>query len=142
MAESILMSPVYAGHKMTAMKETADWWFSPAGDSMIARMARTGVAVTPTLAAYQEFAREKGASEQVHAGRMRTLGYQKQLVFRFHRAGIPILAGSDFADKDWTVRPGSSLLEEIRLLEEAGLSRDEARAAASTNIVRWITQKP
>jgi hypothetical protein len=100
------------------------------------------VAVTPTLAAYQEFAREQGASEQAKAGRLRSLEAQKKLVLKFHRAGIPILAGSDFADKDWTVRPGSSLLEEIKLLEEAGLTPAEARAAASTNIITWLSRKP
>lgn len=142
MAESILMSPVYAGYPITTMTQTAEWWFSPAGDTMITHMARTGVVVTPTLAAYQEFAREKGASEQARAGRFRVLESQKQLVLRFHRAGIPILAGSDFADKDWTVRPGISLLEEIRLLEDAGLTPAEARAAASTNITRWVNRKP
>ena len=141
MAESILMSPVFAGVQMTSMQQAADWWNSPQGDSMITHLARKGVAVTPTLAAYQEFAREHGASEQAKAGRLRSLEAQKKLVLKFHRAGIPILAGSDFADKDWTVRPGSSLLEEIRMLEQAGLTPAEARAAASTNIIKWIEQK-
>ncbi len=89
-------------------------------------------------AAYQEFVREKGASEQSRAGRLRALEFQKQLVGRFYRAGITILAGSDFADKDWTVLPGSTLYEEIRLLEESGLSQEDARRAASTSIVEWI----
>jgi hypothetical protein len=142
MAESILMSPVAAGMQMDSMQQLADWWNSPQGDSMIVRLARSGVAVTPTLAAYQEFAREQGASEQAKAGRLRSLEAQKKLVLKFHRAGIPILAGSDFADKDWTVRPGSSLLEEIKLLEEAGLTPAEARAAASTNIITWLSRKP
>ena len=141
MAESILVSPIWAGYAKT-IREAGEWWLSPAADTFIARIARTGVAVTPTLAAYQEFAREKGASEQAHAGRLRALELQKQMVLRFHRAGIPILAGSDFADKDWTVLPGSALLEEIRLLEQSGLTPAEARAAASTNIIEWITQKP
>src|SRR5687768_15777441 len=120
MAESIMVSPMYAGYAKT-LREALDWWLSPAGDTMIVHLARTGVAVTPTLAAYQEFAREKSASEQSRAGRFRALEFQKQLVGRFYRAGIPILAGSDFADKDWTVLPGSALIEEIRLLQEAGL---------------------
>jgi hypothetical protein len=141
MAESILTSPIYAGIAKT-LREAADWWTSPAGDSMIAHLARSGVAVTPTLAAYQEWAREKGAPEQTKASRMRVLEFQKQLTGRFFRAGITILAGSDFADKDWTVQPGKTLLEEIRLLEASGLSPTAARAAASTNVVEWITRRP
>ena len=66
MAESIMISPMYAGVAKT-LRESIDWWLTPAGDTMIAHLARTGVAVTPTLAAYQEFAREKGASEQSRA---------------------------------------------------------------------------
>ena len=142
MAESVLMSPVLAGVQLTSMQQLADWWNSPQGDSMIAHLARRGVAVTPTLAAYQEFARDTGATEQSREGRLRSLEAQKRLVLRFHRAGIPILAGTDFADKDWTVVPGKALLEEMRLLEQAGLTPAEARAAASTNIIRWITTKP
>lgn len=141
MAESILASPMYAGYAKT-LREATDWWLSPAGDTMIVHLARTHVAVTPTLAAYQEWVREKGVSEESKAGRLRVLEFQKQLTGRFYRAGITILAGSDFADKDWTVIPGHTLLKEIRLLEESGLSRDDARRAASTNIMEWIKQRP
>jgi hypothetical protein len=141
MAESIMVSPIFAGYAKT-LREAIDWWLSPAGDTMTVHLARTGVAVTPTLAAYQEFAREKGASEASRAGRFRVLDFQKRLTGRFYRAGIPILAGSDFADKDWTVLPGSALIEEIRLLEEAGLTPADARAAASTNIIKWVSQRP
>lgn len=141
MAESILVSPIFAGYAKT-LREAADWWLSPAGDTMISHLARTKVAVTPTLAAYQEWVREKGVPETTKASRQRVLDFQMQLTGRFHRAGITILAGSDFADKDWTVVPGSTLREEIRLLEASGLTPDAAKRAASTNIVEWIAQRP
>jgi hypothetical protein len=141
MAESILVSPIYAGYAKT-LREARDWWLSPAADTMIAHLKRTGVAVTPTLAAYQEWTREKGPSPESLAGRVRVLEFQKQLTGRFYRAGITILAGSDFADKDWTVRPGATLLEEIRLLEASGLTPEDAKRAASTNIIEWIRKRP
>src|SRR5918992_4379720 len=141
MAESILVSPIYAGYAKT-LREAADWWLSPAGDTMIAHLARTKVAVTPTLAAYQEWVREKGVPETTKASRQRVLDFQMQLTGRFYRAGIPILAGSDFADKDWTVVPGLTLREEIRLLEASGLTPQDARRAASTNIIEWINRRP
>ena len=141
MAESILVSPIWAGYAKT-LREAADWWLSPAGDTMIVHLARTGVAVTPTLAAYQEWVREKGVPETTTAGRQRALDLQMQLTERFYRAGITILAGSDFADKDWTVTPGVTLLEEVRLLEASGLTPRDARRAASTNIIEWIKQRP
>jgi hypothetical protein len=141
MAESIMVSPMYAGYAKT-LRECLEWWRSPAGDTMITHLARTGVAVTPTLAAYREWANDTTASEQSRAGRWRALEFQKQLTLRFHRAGIPILAGGDFADKDWTVVPGRSLVNEVHVLQEAGLTADEARRAASTNIVEWIRRRP
>ena len=141
MAESILMSPVYAGYAKT-LREAADWWNSPAGDTMIVHLARTHVAVTPTLAAYQEWAREKDAPEASKTARVRVLEFQKQLTGRFYRAGITILAGSDFAEKDWTARPGATLIEEIRLLEASGLTAEDAKRAASTNVMAWIKERP
>jgi hypothetical protein len=107
--------------------------------------ARTGVAVTPTLAAYQEWTREEGAPAESRASRarvVRVLEFQQRPTGRFYRAGITILAGSDFADKEWTVRPGSALLEEIRLLQASGLTAEDARRAASTNVIEWIGRRP
>lgn len=50
--------------------------------------------------------------------------YQLELVGQLHRAGIPLLAGTD------TFVPGFSLHDELRLFVEAGLSpRDALRAA-------------
>jgi hypothetical protein len=141
MAESILTSPMYAGYAKT-LREAADWWRSPAGDTMIVPLARTRVAVTPTLAAYQAWAREQGAPEASKAARLRVLEFQMQLTGRFYRGGITILAGSDFAEKDWSARPGETLIEEIRLLEASGLTPADARRAASTNIIEWIRQRP
>jgi hypothetical protein len=141
MAESILVSPIYAGYAKT-LREAADWWLSPAGDTMVTHLARTKVAVTPTLAAYQEWVREKGVPETTKASRQRVLDFQMQLTGRFYRAGITILAGSDFADKDWTVVPGLTLREEVRLLEASGLTPQDARRAASTNIIEWINPRP
>lgn len=140
MAESIMVSPMYAGYAKT-LREALDWWRSPAGDTMITHLARTKVAVTPTLAAYQEWVREKGVPETTKAGRQRVLDFQMQLTGRFYRAGITILAGSDFADKDWTVVPGLTLREEVRLLEASGLTPQDARRAASTNIIEWINRR-
>jgi hypothetical protein len=141
MAESILMSPVFAGYAKT-LREAADWWLSPAGDTMIVHLARTRVAVTPTLAAYREWVMEKGVPETTKASRQRVLDFQMQLTGRFYRGGITILAGSDFADKDWTVVPGRTLVEEVRMLEASGLTPEDARRAASTNIMEWIRQRP
>lgn len=134
-AESLLMSPIAAGYAQDLDGAMA-WWRSAAGDSAIAHLARTGVAVTPTLFAYSAFVDDaKNHADSV--GRREVLLFQEQLTLRLHRAGVLIMAGSDFATRDW-IHPGSSLLGEIQLLQTAGLSAAEARAAASTNVELWL----
>lgn len=134
-AESMLVSPMYAGFAKD-LDEAMAWWRSSAGDSAIAHLARTGVAVTPTLTAYSAFVDEaKNHADSV--GRKEVFEFQKQLTLRLHRAGVPILAGSDFVTRDW-IPPGSTLIGEIRMLEVAGLTPAEARAAASTNVEKWL----
>ena len=58
-----------------------------------------------------------------------------------HRAGVVMLAGSDYYIPNIPLVPGQSLLEEIKLLESAGLSHDEAMDAASVNVVRWLEKR-
>ena len=58
-----------------------------------------------------------------------------ELVSRFHKVGVPILAGTDAAYPDGTpwIWPGFSLHDELELLVEAGLTPSEAIAAATGN---------
>jgi len=134
-AESLLMSPIYAGFA-SDLDGAMAWWRSPAGDSAVAHLARTGVAVTPTLYAYAAFV-DAATNHEDSVGRREVLLFQEQLTLRLHRAGVPILAGSDFATRDW-IPPGRSLPGEIALLQAAGLTPAEARAAASTNVEAWL----
>jgi imidazolonepropionase-like amidohydrolase len=53
-----------------------------------------------------------------------------RLVQRLHAAGVPVFAGSDTQNP--FVVPGASLLRELRLLEQAGLTPEQALAAATT----------
>lgn len=135
MAESMMTSPIYAGYARDLDGAIA-WWRSPAGDSAVAHLARTGVAVTPTLFAYSVWV-DDATNHADSVGRREALIFQEELTLRLHRAGVPILAGSDFATRDW-IHPGSSLIGEIQLLEKSGLSASEARAAVSANIEEWL----
>ena len=58
----------------TAVDGAMAWWRSPVGDSMLQHIARTGVAVTPTLVAYRTFALE-ASSEEDRGGRQRVLDF-------------------------------------------------------------------
>jgi imidazolonepropionase-like amidohydrolase len=56
-----------------------------------------------------------------------------EIVRRFHRAGVPVLVGSNFAYRDWPQKPGSGLHGEMRVLVEAGLTEMEViRLATAT----------
>lgn len=139
MVESILVSPMWVGYVKT-LEEAMDWWLSPAGDTMTVHMARTHVAVTPTLCAYIGFIRMARNQEET-AGRQRVFDTTLELTRRFHKAGIVLLAGSDFGPQDKELIPGKSLVEEIDCLERSGLSKAEAKAAASTNIIEWLKKR-
>ena len=136
-AESIVVSPMYAGY-VKDLDGALRWWRTPAGDSAIAHLARTGVAVTPTLVAYHYWiADSRSPAESI--GRTRVYELQEELTLRLHRAGVPILVGSDFAETTWGPHPGKGVLEEMDLLVHAGLTRQEALAAATTNPRKWMT---
>lgn len=139
MVESVLASPMSAGYVQT-LEQAMDWWLSPAGDTMIAHLARTKVVVTPTLAGYFGFV-QMARDQEEWDGRMRVYNVQKELTRRFHKAGIVILAGSDFADRSKGVIPGLSLLQEMRVLEESGLTPAEVRRAAGANIIAWLERR-
>ncbi|MEX1993207.1 MAG: amidohydrolase family protein [Steroidobacteraceae bacterium] len=135
-AESLLASPIYAGHAADVDAAMA-WWRSPAGDAALAHLAGTGVAITPTLVAY-EVSTEMRRDTAMYAPRRRVLAFLIELTGRLHKAGIPLLAGSDFVSPEVALVPGQSLLREIELLRQAGLSQTEAFAAAGVNIERWF----
>jgi len=59
-----------------------------------------------------------------------------QLIGQLHRAGIPLLAGSDTPNP--FVFPGSSLHEELELLVGAGLTAMDAIVAATANPARFL----
>ena len=69
--------------------------------------------------------------EELAAGRA-VYVRQKQLVGELHRAGVPLLAGTDTSDEPW-VFAGASLHDELALLVEAGLTPLEALRTATLN---------
>jgi imidazolonepropionase-like amidohydrolase len=135
-AESMMASPIYAGYAKT-FQEAVSWWSSPAGDSAIGRLKKSGVYFTPTLGFYAANV-NLPTDSTARAQRRAALPALVELTRKMYRAGIPIMAGTDIATirSDW--RPGQSLLEELRWLRQAGLSEADVQRAASTNIERWL----
>jgi len=135
-AESMLASPIYAGHARTATEAMA-WWRSPAGDLALERIARSGASVTPTLALYAANVDRPAAAADREA-RRQALDFLVELTGRMHRVGIPLLAGSDIATPDTPAVAGRSLHEEMAWLQRAGLDDRAVRAAAGDNVARWL----
>ena len=59
-----------------------------------------------------------------------------ELTGRMHRAGVPVVAGTDLS-MPWVI-PGESLHRELELLVQAGLSPMEAIAAATSRAARAL----
>ena len=61
---------------------------------------------------------------------------QIDLVRMIHKAGVQIMAGSDFSD--WALVPGVDLHNELALLVKAGFSPMEALQAATLNPAKFL----
>ena len=139
-AESMLASPMYAGFAATPAEAMA-WWRSPAGDSALARLAATGVSVTPTLALYAANV-DRPSDPAVRQARREALDFLVELTRRMYLAGVPLMAGSDVAHRNGSVKPGASLHEEIKWLRRAGIPDSSVAHAASRNVERWLQGAP
>ena len=100
------------------------------GAALWARLAKNQTWYVPTMVAY-----ERGFvlwSNKPEAMLIRRPIHWRQidLVGAMHKAGVRVLAGSDFSD--WALVPGVDLHNELALLVLAGLSPMEALQAATT----------
>ena len=137
-AESMMASPIYAGYAKT-FSEAVAWWNSPAGDSAIVRLKKSGVYFTPTLGLYAANV-DLPSDSVLRAQRRSALPSLVELTRKMYRAGIPIMAGSDIAAVRADYRPGQSLIEELSWLRRAGLSERDLQRAASGNVRAWLNQ--
>jgi hypothetical protein len=115
-----------------------DWWQSPEGEAAIRRLAASRVTVVPTLVRYEAMA-DTPATAEARSARAQMMPRLIDLVGRLHRAGVPLLAGSDLYGIPGGRAPETGPAREVQLLEAAGLSPTEARAAASpAALERWF----
>jgi len=121
---------------VTTVEDAVEANLGQAGQALFELLARNGTWYVPTLIAY-----ERGFvlwSDDPEALRPRLDIHRKQigLVGMMHRAGVPIMAGSDFSD--WGMVPGVDLHNELALLVEAGLSPLEALQTATLNPAKFL----
>jgi imidazolonepropionase-like amidohydrolase len=119
--------------------------------SLFALFAKNGTWFDPTLVAYRSFVQEaeenvlKNADSWKKAVEGRTALFQRYLVLigMMQRAGVGILAGTDFARKRSeypypVTQPGTDLHEELALFVEAGMTPLEALQTATLNPAKYL----
>ena len=124
------------GATAKTVEQAVDENLGPAGQELFQRFVKNGTWYVPTLVAY-----ERGFvlwSDDPESLKPRLDVHEKQieLVRMMHKAGVPIMAGSDFSD--WALVPGIDLHNELALLVEAGFSPMEALQAATLNPAKFL----
>ncbi len=103
------------------------------GDSataLWARLVKNNTFYVPTMVAYERGFVLWYNKPQAMMVRRPIHWKQMDIVGAMHKAGVKVLAGSDFSD--WALVPGVDLHNELTLLAETGFSPMEALQAATT----------
>ena len=66
--------------------------------------------------------------------------FNRRLTGALHRAGVPILAGTDALGAPWII-PGASMHQELELLTESGLSPYDALRTATSEPARFLGEE-
>jgi imidazolonepropionase-like amidohydrolase len=107
-----------------------------AGKALFARLKKNGTWYVPTLVAYYRgFVLWSGNPKET-AGSLEIHRKNLKLVAAMHRAGVGIMAGSDFSD--WALVPGVDLHNELALFVEAGFTPMEALQTATLEPAKFL----
>ncbi|HWZ58235.1 MAG TPA: amidohydrolase family protein [Gemmatimonadaceae bacterium] len=124
------------GATAKTVEQAVDENLGPAGQQLFARFARNGTWFVPTLVAYERGFVLWSNHPADLTPRLNVHKKQMQLVAMMHKAGVPIMAGSDFSD--WALVPGVDLHNELALLVESGFTPLEALQTATLNPARFL----
>lgn len=117
-----------------------DHLLSEAADPIYDCLAERGIAVTPTLVIYPAIARRRAAGQSIPPEYLDFIESMKRITRRLQEKGVTLLTGTDTSDSNdpIDIKPGESLLDEIDLLEAAGVPPSDIIAMASLNAARSI----
>ena len=107
-----------------------------AATAMFKKFAANGTWYDPTLVAYERGFVLWSNKPEAMAKRRPVQEMHIALVSAMHKAGVRLLAGSDFSD--WALVPGVDLHNELALLVQAGLSPMEALQAATSGPAEYL----
>ena len=124
------------GATAKTVEQAEDENLGPAGQELFQRFVKNGTWYVPTLVAYERgFVLWSNDPESLKS-RLDVHEKQIELVRMMHKAGVQIMAGSDFSD--WALVPGVDLHNELALLVEAGFSPLEALQAATLSPAKFL----
>jgi len=124
------------GATAKTVEQAEDENLGPAGQELFQRFVKNGTWYVPTLVAYERgFVLWSNDPESLKP-RLDVHEKQIELVRMMHKAGVQIMAGSDFSD--WALVPGVDLHNELALLVEAGFSPLEALQAATLSPAKFL----
>ena len=117
-----------------------DYLTSAAAQPMYECLSARNIVVTPTLVIYPVIARRRAAGEEIPPEFVEFIESMKQITHRLYESGVTLLTGTDTTDfyDPIRIQPGVSLLDEMVMLEEAGVPPMEIIAMASLNAARSI----
>lgn len=117
-----------------------DHLLSEAADSIYRCLNKRNVVVTPTLVIYPAIAKHRAAGEDIPPEFVDFIESMERITYRLYESGVTLLTGTDTSDFDGPieVKPGISLLDEMVMLEEAGIPPTEIITMASLNAARSI----
>jgi imidazolonepropionase-like amidohydrolase len=124
------------GATAKTVEQAVDENLGPAGQELFQRFAKNGTWYVPTLVAYERGFVLWSNDPEALKPRMDVQAKQITLVGMMHKAGVKIMAGSDFSD--WAIVPGVDLHNELALLVEAGFTPLEALQAATLNPAKFL----
>lgn len=134
---SFLESYVSVTQKATADDAIA-YLLSDASEPLYRCLASRRVSVTPTLVLYPAVALARGKGT-MPAGAERFIEGMKQITARLHRSGVTLLTGTDASDVgELAIAPGVSLLDEMEMLQAAGIAPRDVLSMATVNAARAL----
>lgn len=108
-------------------------------DPLYRCLADRKVTVTPTLILYESIARARSGNAPLSEQFRRFIADMQSIALRLHRAGVPLLPGTDSSGLDRpAVTPGVSMLRELELLRGAGISGADLMRIAAANPARAL----
>jgi imidazolonepropionase-like amidohydrolase len=124
------------GATAKTIEQGLDEILGPIGQDLFQRFVKNGTWYVPTLVAYERgFVLWSNDPESVKP-RLDIHEKNIEVIRMMHKAGVDIMAGSDFSD--WALVPGVDLHNELALLVEAGFTPMEALQAATLNPAKFL----